>query len=100
MKPFDFQYGRKQEIDSEKEEKEILMGESEDEDFGSFQQKMEKIIYLESYMAGFSINMLDLINNVGGTRMKAHYSYVFGIQGVVGGELDMTGLRTTILFWW
>ncbi|GBO30474.1 hypothetical protein AVEN_39795-1 [Araneus ventricosus] len=78
MKPFDFKYERKQETDDEKEENVILMEESEDEDFGSFQQEMEtaemeKVIYMESSMVDFSTNMFD---NVGSARMKAHHSYV------------------------
>ncbi|GBO31759.1 hypothetical protein AVEN_3644-1 [Araneus ventricosus] len=35
------QYGRKQETDDEKEENVMLMGESEDEEFGSFLQEMK-----------------------------------------------------------
>ncbi|GBN93233.1 hypothetical protein AVEN_136266-1 [Araneus ventricosus] len=81
LKPFDFKYGRKQETDDEKEENVILMVESEYEDFDSFQQEMEaaeieEIISLESSMVDFSTNMLILIDNVVGGRMKAHYSYV------------------------
>ncbi|GBM82243.1 hypothetical protein AVEN_214780-1, partial [Araneus ventricosus] len=61
MKPLDFKYGRIQETDNEKEENVILMGESEDEDFGSFPQEtepaeMEEVIYLESSIADFSTN--------------------------------------------
>ncbi|GBL95400.1 hypothetical protein AVEN_154803-1 [Araneus ventricosus] len=102
MKPFDFKYGRKQEIDDEKEENVILMVKSEDEDFGFFQQemeaaRMEEVINLESSMVDFSTNMFVLIDNVGGARMKAYYSYVCGIQEVDGGEYDMTYLRTTKL---
>ncbi|GBM10163.1 hypothetical protein AVEN_258764-1 [Araneus ventricosus] len=48
-------------------------------------------------MIDFSTNLFVLIDNIGGARMKAHYSYVFGIQEVDGGEYDMTGLRTTNL---
>ncbi|GBM84957.1 hypothetical protein AVEN_120222-2 [Araneus ventricosus] len=39
--------------------------------------------------------MFVLIDNVGDARMKAHYSYVCGIQEVDGGEYDITGLRIT-----
>ncbi|GBM05089.1 hypothetical protein AVEN_210799-1 [Araneus ventricosus] len=38
-----------------------------------------------------------LVDNVRGARMKAHYSYVCGIQEVDGGEYDLTSLRTTNL---
>ncbi|GBO14433.1 hypothetical protein AVEN_200199-1 [Araneus ventricosus] len=41
MKTFELKYGRKQETDNEKEENVILLVESEDEDFGSFQQETE-----------------------------------------------------------
>ncbi|GBM13652.1 hypothetical protein AVEN_229613-1 [Araneus ventricosus] len=80
----------------------LLMEESEDQDFGSFQQEtgaaeMEEVICLESSMADLSTNRFVLINNVGGAIMKTHYSYVCGIQGVGGGELDMRGLMTTNL---
>ncbi|GBN99688.1 hypothetical protein AVEN_224648-1 [Araneus ventricosus] len=102
MKPFDFKYGRKQETDEEKEENMILMEESEDEDFGSFQREtvaaeMEELIYLESSTVDFSTNMLVLIDNVGSAGLKAQHSYVCGIQEVDGGEYDMTALRTTNL---
>ncbi|GBM33232.1 hypothetical protein AVEN_91632-1 [Araneus ventricosus] len=95
----DFKYGRKQETDDEKKENVILMLESEDEDFGSFQKEMEaaemeKLIYLGSSIADFSTSMFILIDNFGGAKIKAHYSYVFGIQEVDGGEYDMTDLRT------
>ncbi|GBM45425.1 hypothetical protein AVEN_56268-1 [Araneus ventricosus] len=85
MRPFDFKYGRKKETDDEKEENMILMEESEDEDFRSFQQQtetaeVEEVIYLESSMADFSKNMLVLIDNAGSARMKAHHSYVCGIK--------------------
>ncbi|GBN24578.1 hypothetical protein AVEN_73004-1 [Araneus ventricosus] len=81
----------------------LLMEESEDGDFGSFQQEtgaaeMEEVIYLESSMADFSKNMFVLIDDVGGARRKAHYSYVCGIQEVDGGELGMTGLMITNLY--
>ncbi|GBO14648.1 hypothetical protein AVEN_49232-1 [Araneus ventricosus] len=59
--------------------------------------KMEEVIYLESPMIDFSTNLFVLIDNFGGARMKAHYSYVCGIQEVDGGEYDMSGLRTTNL---
>ncbi|GBN25057.1 hypothetical protein AVEN_65056-1 [Araneus ventricosus] len=98
MKLFDFMYGRKQESDDEKEENEILIEISDDEDFGSFQHEMEvavEVIYLESSMVDFSTNLFVLIDKVGGARMKAHYSYVCGILEVDGGKYDMTGLRTT-----
>ncbi|GBN68567.1 hypothetical protein AVEN_114536-1, partial [Araneus ventricosus] len=101
--PFDFKYGRKQEIDDEKEETVILMEESENEDSGSFQQEMkatemEKVIFLETPMVDFSTNVFILIDNVGGTRRRTHYSYVCRIQEVGGGdEYDMPGLRTTNL---
>ncbi|GBN26430.1 BUB3-interacting and GLEBS motif-containing protein ZNF207 [Araneus ventricosus] len=96
---FDFNYGRKQETNEKKEENVMLMGESED-NFCSFQQKteaveIEEVIYLESSMSDFSTNML--IYNVAGTRMKADYSYICGIQEIDSDELDMTGLRTTNL---
>ncbi|GBM06753.1 hypothetical protein AVEN_62997-1 [Araneus ventricosus] len=102
MNPFDFKYGRKQESDDEKEENVILIEESEYEDFGSFQQEtvaagMQEVIYLESSMVDFTTNLFVFIYNLGGARMKAHYSYVCGIQEVDGGEYDMTGLRTTNL---
>ncbi|GBN70825.1 hypothetical protein AVEN_123650-1 [Araneus ventricosus] len=41
MKPFDFKYGRKQETDDEKDDNMILIEESDEEDFGSFQQETE-----------------------------------------------------------
>ncbi|GBM33563.1 hypothetical protein AVEN_197316-1 [Araneus ventricosus] len=99
MKPSDFKYGRKEETDDEKEENAIFMAESEVEDFGSFQQEMEaaemvEVIHLESIIADFSTNTFVLIDNDGGARMKTHYSYVCGVQGV-DGEFDTTGLRTT-----
>ncbi|GBL79829.1 hypothetical protein AVEN_28899-1 [Araneus ventricosus] len=59
--------------------------------------KMEEIIHLESTLIHFSTNLFVLIDKVGGSRMKAHYSYVFGIQKIDGGEYDMTGLKTTYL---
>ncbi|GBM98003.1 hypothetical protein AVEN_89300-1 [Araneus ventricosus] len=91
MKPFDFKYGRKQETDEEKEENMILMEESEDEDFGYFQQKWR--------LRGNPVRhcLFVLIFNLGGARIKAHYSYICGIQQVDGGQYDMTGLRTTNL---
>ncbi|GBN26875.1 hypothetical protein AVEN_240439-1 [Araneus ventricosus] len=79
------------------------MEESESEDFGPFQKEMEaagmkEVIYLESFMVNFSTSLFVLINKLGSARMKAHYSYVCGIQEVGdGGEYDMTGLRTTNL---
>ncbi|GBN44172.1 hypothetical protein AVEN_168929-1 [Araneus ventricosus] len=81
MKQSDLKRGIKQETDDEKEENVLLIEESEDENFGCFKQGMEaaeieEVIYLESSMADFSTNMFVLIDNVGGTRMKAHYSYV------------------------
>ncbi|GBM98677.1 hypothetical protein AVEN_191889-1 [Araneus ventricosus] len=96
MKPFDFKYGRKQETDEENEENEILTEKSEYEDFDSFQQggcrdggSIEK-----SHMVDFSTNVFVSIDNDGGARMKAHCSYVYGIQEVDGGKYVMTGLRT------
>ncbi|GBM08616.1 hypothetical protein AVEN_52456-1 [Araneus ventricosus] len=94
MKPFDFKYGRIQETDNEKEENMILIVESKDEDFDSFQQEMEaaemeEVIYLESFMVDSSTNMLVLIEGT--------YSYVCGFQKVNGDEYDMTGLRTITL---
>ncbi|GBM72074.1 hypothetical protein AVEN_266495-1 [Araneus ventricosus] len=91
MKQFDFKHGRKQETGDKKEENVILMVESEDEDFVSSQQemdvaKMKKVISLELSMVNFSTNMFALIDNVGAARMKAHFSYVCGIQEVDGGE--------------
>ncbi|GBM08643.1 hypothetical protein AVEN_52478-1 [Araneus ventricosus] len=102
MQPFDFKYGRESETDDEKEENVIQWKNSKYEDFGSFQQKMEsvgmkEVIYLESSMVDFSTNLFVLIYNLGGARMKAHYSYVCGIREVDSGEHDMTGLRTTNL---
>ncbi|GBM78338.1 hypothetical protein AVEN_27935-1 [Araneus ventricosus] len=74
MKQFDFKYGRKQETNDEKEENVIPIEESEDEDFGSFQQEMEaaemdEVIYLESSIVNFSTNLFVLLN-FGGARMK------------------------------
>ncbi|GBL78651.1 hypothetical protein AVEN_65226-1 [Araneus ventricosus] len=101
MKPFDFKYGRKKETDEEKEENVILMKESEDEDFGSFQQEvealgMEEVIYLESSMIDFSTNLFVLIHNLGGKNEGALF-IVCGIQEANGGECDVIGLRTTNL---
>ncbi|GBN52081.1 hypothetical protein AVEN_200489-1 [Araneus ventricosus] len=48
-------------------------------------------------MAEFSTNLFDLKYNVGDNRMRANYSYVYGIKGVYVGELDIIGLRTTNL---
>ncbi|GBM87820.1 hypothetical protein AVEN_38489-1 [Araneus ventricosus] len=79
MKPFLLKYERKQETDDGKEENVLLMGESEDEDFG---------------WVDFSRNMFVLIDNVADARMKAHYLYVCGIQEVDSGEYAMTGLIT------
>ncbi|GBM29273.1 hypothetical protein AVEN_155226-1 [Araneus ventricosus] len=59
--------------------------------------RVEEVIYLESSMVDFSTNMFVLIDNVGGDKMKEHYSYVCGIQEVVDGEYYMTDLRTTNL---
>ncbi|GBN07780.1 hypothetical protein AVEN_40677-1 [Araneus ventricosus] len=59
--------------------------------------KMEEVIYLESPMVDFSTNPFVLIDNVGGARMKAHYSCVCRIQEVDSGEYYNTGLRTTNL---
>ncbi|GBM89103.1 hypothetical protein AVEN_114548-1 [Araneus ventricosus] len=59
--------------------------------------KVEELIYLESPVLDFSTNLFVLIDNVSGTRMKAHYSCICGIQEVDDGEYDMTGLRTTNL---
>ncbi|GBL83501.1 hypothetical protein AVEN_196352-1 [Araneus ventricosus] len=100
MKLFDFKYGRKQETNDEKEENVILLEKTEDEDFGSFQQEMEvaemkEVISLGPSMDNFTTNLLVLIDNVGGDKMKAHYLYVCGIQKVNGGEYDMRGLRST-----
>ncbi|GBN08515.1 hypothetical protein AVEN_113920-1 [Araneus ventricosus] len=58
---------------------------------------MEEVIYLESSMVDFSTNMFVLIDNIGGAKMKAHCSYVCGIQEVDGVEYDTTDLRTTNL---
>ncbi|GBN26631.1 hypothetical protein AVEN_102704-1, partial [Araneus ventricosus] len=93
-------YGRKEDTEDEKEENVILMEESGDEDFASFQQvteaaDLEEVIYLEPFMVYFSTNMFVLNDNVGDARMKANYSYICEIQEVDGGEYDMTGLRTT-----
>ncbi|GBO44320.1 hypothetical protein AVEN_19584-1, partial [Araneus ventricosus] len=41
-------------------------------------------------MVDFSTNVFVLVDNVGGARMKAHYSCVCGIQEVGSGEYDMT----------
>ncbi|GBN37127.1 hypothetical protein AVEN_233342-1 [Araneus ventricosus] len=76
MKPFDLKYGRKIETGDEKEENVMLMEESEDEDFDSFQKEMEdveieEIIYLESFTVDFSTNLFVLIDNVGNVIMKA-----------------------------
>ncbi|GBN52198.1 hypothetical protein AVEN_17457-1 [Araneus ventricosus] len=48
-------------------------------------------------MVDFSTNTFVLIDNFGGARMTAHYSYDCGIQEVDGREYDMTDLRTTNL---
>ncbi|GBL77026.1 hypothetical protein AVEN_12678-1 [Araneus ventricosus] len=76
------------------------MAESDVEDFGSFQQEIEaaeivEVIDLESSAIDFVTNMFVLIDKDGGPRMKTHYLYVCGVQGVDGGEFDMTGLRIT-----
>ncbi|GBM38095.1 hypothetical protein AVEN_40970-1 [Araneus ventricosus] len=103
MKQVDCQDRRKQETDDEEEGNAILMEESEDEYFGCFQEKieaveMEEVIYLESTnILDFSTNIFVLIDNVGGTRIKAHYSYVCGIQGLDYGEMDMIDSKTTNL---
>ncbi|GBL74911.1 hypothetical protein AVEN_243741-1 [Araneus ventricosus] len=78
------------------------MDESEHEDFGSFEKEtdaaeMEDIFLLESSMADFSINIFVLIDIVGCARLKSHYSYVCGIQGVYDSELHTTGLRSANL---
>ncbi|GBO30473.1 hypothetical protein AVEN_39794-1 [Araneus ventricosus] len=101
MKPFAFKYERKQETDDEKEENVIPMEESEDEDFGSFQQEtetaeMEKVIYLESSMVDFSTNMLVLNDNVRSARMKTHHSYVCGIQVFVKIVVFKSQLRAVL----
>ncbi|GBL76909.1 hypothetical protein AVEN_12586-1 [Araneus ventricosus] len=75
----------------------ILMEESEDQYFESFQQEteaeeVEEVIYLESLMVDFSTNMLVLIDNFGSARMIPHYSYVYRTQEVDSGEYDMTAL--------
>ncbi|GBN05545.1 hypothetical protein AVEN_39876-1 [Araneus ventricosus] len=95
MKPFDFKYGRKQETVGEKEENVKLMEQSEDGDFGSFQQETEAA-EIEEVLKNhprliFSTNMFVFIDNVGGARMMAHYSYVCGIQEVDGYEYYMRG---------
>ncbi|GBM98330.1 hypothetical protein AVEN_113426-1 [Araneus ventricosus] len=59
--------------------------------------EMEEVIYLESSIPDFSTNRFDLIDNVGNSRMKAHYSLVCGIRSVDSGELYTTCLRTTNL---
>ncbi|GBM01248.1 hypothetical protein AVEN_170307-1 [Araneus ventricosus] len=97
MKPLDFQYGRKQETDDEKEENVILIEESEDEDFGSFQQEkkaveMEEAIYLESSTVDFSTNMLVFVNNGGGIYLntgptsltRLGRNHVLSIEPVLG----------------
>ncbi|GBL89642.1 hypothetical protein AVEN_104604-1 [Araneus ventricosus] len=91
MKPIDFKYGRKQETDDEKEENMILVEESEDDFFLLFSIRNGgcrggEVIYLDSSMVYFSRNLLVLIDNIGSTRMKAHFSYVCWIQEVDGGE--------------
>ncbi|GBL88454.1 hypothetical protein AVEN_168490-1 [Araneus ventricosus] len=82
-------YGRKQDTEDEKEENVILMEESEDVDFGSFQQEteaadMEEV--LQQSMIDFSTNMFVLDDNVGDARMKANCSYICEIQELDGGE--------------
>ncbi|GBL98019.1 hypothetical protein AVEN_126906-1 [Araneus ventricosus] len=57
---------------------------------------MEEATYLESFMADSSTNICILIDSVGGTRMKAHYLYTCGIQGVDVG-LEKKGLRNNNL---
>ncbi|GBN41546.1 hypothetical protein AVEN_173955-1 [Araneus ventricosus] len=79
MKQFDLKYARKQETDDEKEENVILMKESVDEDFGSFQQEteaaeMEEVIYLESSKADFSTTMYALIDNNRNQMKKKDFS--------------------------
>ncbi|GBM31987.1 hypothetical protein AVEN_142595-1 [Araneus ventricosus] len=78
------------------------MEESEKEDLGSYQQEMEaegmeEVIYLESSIVDFSTNLFVFIYNLGGDRMKVHYSYFCGIQEVDCGEYDMAVLRTNNL---
>ncbi|GBM68259.1 hypothetical protein AVEN_88832-1 [Araneus ventricosus] len=80
MKPLDAKYGRNKETDAKEEGNMILMDESEDEYFVSFQQEMkavemEEVTYLESAMADFTTTIQIWIENVGGARKKEHYSY-------------------------
>ncbi|GBO07006.1 hypothetical protein AVEN_182809-1 [Araneus ventricosus] len=91
MKTFQFKFGRKQESDNEKDKNVIQIEESDDEDFGFFQQEIEvaeieEVIYLESSMLEFSTNLFVSINNLGGTKMNAHYSYSCWILEANGGE--------------
>ncbi|GBN87556.1 hypothetical protein AVEN_214332-1 [Araneus ventricosus] len=102
MKSFDLKYERKQETAEEKVKNVKLIEESDNEDFALLNKKMEaanieELIYLESPMVNSSTNMFALIDNVGGARLKAHYSYVCGFQEVEGDEYDMICLRTTNL---
>ncbi|GBN48928.1 hypothetical protein AVEN_229328-1 [Araneus ventricosus] len=91
MKPFQFKFGRKQETDNEEDQNVIQIEESDDEDFGFFQQEieaaeMEEVIYLESSMLEFSTNLFVSIYNLGDARMNAHYSYSCWIQEANGGK--------------
>ncbi|GBM33927.1 hypothetical protein AVEN_79824-1 [Araneus ventricosus] len=69
-----------------RKKKMVLMEESEDDDFESFQQEMEaaktEVTYLESSKTDFSTNMHVSIDNVGCTRMKTQYSYTYRIDGI------------------
>ncbi|GBO05685.1 hypothetical protein AVEN_105755-1 [Araneus ventricosus] len=86
---------KKQETDDEKEENVILIKESEDEDFGTFQQETE-VVEME-VLIDFLTNTFALIDTVGSVLMMAHYLYFCMIQEVDGDEYDTTGLRTTNL---
>ncbi|GBL90872.1 hypothetical protein AVEN_27983-1 [Araneus ventricosus] len=48
-------------------------------------------------MAHFSTILYILIDNIESARIKTHYSYICGNDGVVANELDVTGLRSTNL---
>ncbi|GBM64631.1 hypothetical protein AVEN_91702-1 [Araneus ventricosus] len=87
--------------DDEKEENVVLMEESEDYDFGSFQQETEATeteeeTYLESNMADSSTNIYILIDNVRDVRIGP-CPYICKMDGFNGGELDVTNLRSTSL---
>ncbi|GBM31407.1 hypothetical protein AVEN_98506-1 [Araneus ventricosus] len=89
------------ETDDQDKENVILMEQTEEIDFDSFQQEMkadeiEPVTYLESPMADFSTKTLIWIDNDGYAGMKIHYSYVFRIHGIDDGEMNMTVLRNTI----